>query len=166
MAGLEPPTDTDVRFHEDLADCNGHRGRFRVEKRRVDVCVTADDPVIQRRLQRRVLLHELAHVWTVDHLDAPTRDEFIALRGLGGWNDQNDEWRDRGVEQVAEIVAVALWDQGPWMSRIHDNSCDDIMEAFDVLTGLTPINPDLDCVHDHLHHRAGHRPKAAVQATP
>jgi hypothetical protein len=52
------------------------------------------------------------------------------------------------------------------MSRIHDNSCDDIMEAFDVLTGLTPINPDLDCVHDHLHHRAGHRPKAAVQATP
>lgn len=70
-AGLEFP-DVDIRFHPDLMECDGHMGLFNRASNSLDMC----------RIDKRWILHELAHAWVHSNLTDRQRSEFTALRGL------------------------------------------------------------------------------------
>jgi len=54
--------------------------------------------------------HELAHAWEGAALDDACRERFLQLRRLHAWAGDDVEWKQRGVEQIAEIVAWGLGD--------------------------------------------------------
>lgn len=59
---------------------------------------------------QRLVLHEFAHAWEEATLDDPCRERFLRIRGLEAWADDDVEWKQRGIEQIAEIVAWGLAD--------------------------------------------------------
>ena len=93
---------------------------------------------------RHNLLHELAHVWDLSGgVTEATRQDFLELRGLNGWQDLNEEWSERGIEQAAEIVAwgleVAQWDIPTEVAEVGAQDADSLRQAFELLTGRLPI---------------------------
>jgi hypothetical protein len=50
----------------------------------------------------RLVLHELAHVWIDEHVDAPLRDQLLEDVGLASWDDPTSAWHQRGTEWAAE----------------------------------------------------------------
>jgi hypothetical protein len=126
-AGLELPP-TGIFFHPDDEGCDGNLGV--ADGGLVDLCVRhAMEPGPQR-----IVLHELAHVWEAAALDDDCRERFMALRGLERWVGDEVDWKQRGAEQAAEIVAWALGDGT--MSPMIDGARepDALREGFDLLT--------------------------------
>lgn len=99
-AGLVAPS-VRIEFDDDPTGCGEHLGFARGE--RVDVCT-----VLINAMARRVLLHEMGHVWLEQNTTEGTREGFLELRGLPSWNASGDPWRLRGYEQGAEILSWAL----------------------------------------------------------
>jgi len=56
-----------------------------------------------------VVVHELTHVWAATSMTDADRDLWVEQRGLDSWSD--GEWRDRGSEHLAEVVASGLADR-------------------------------------------------------
>jgi hypothetical protein len=82
---------------------------------------------------RFILLHELAHVWDHHTLSADIRDAFLEERGLESWG--GGEWRLRGAEHLANVIAWGLDDQHtrPMSTAPCDNA--GLYRAFAVATG-------------------------------
>jgi hypothetical protein len=97
-AGLElPPLFVD--FDLDSDGCSGHPGFFTPGMpATIQLCTE----------MRHVVLHELAHAWDWHVLDEATRDDFVEEHGLPTWNSRDHEWAARGVELMADTVAIGL----------------------------------------------------------
>jgi hypothetical protein len=96
-AGLELPG-ISVVIHDTDAGCDGYDGAFRSREWRLDVC----NP------HWMIVLHELAHAWEYATLTDETRAEFMDMRGLATWNDGATPWKERGVEDLAEVIVWGL----------------------------------------------------------
>lgn len=96
-AGLKFP-EVDIRFHPDLVACDGHVEFFNGTTESLHMC----------RIDKKSILHELAHAWTHSNLTDRQRSEFTALRGLEAWNDHNLEWSERATEHAAETIAWGI----------------------------------------------------------
>ena len=134
-AGLEGMPPLDVYLHRSHDDCKGSIGRYRAG--RIDLC-TKDS---SEPYAKRFALHEMAHAWTEASVDSVTLDRFMRLRGVDDWNDPRLPWKERGIEQAAEIIT---WDLGedaiqpllPEPALAHE-----LVEAYMLLTGSRPITP-------------------------
>lgn len=135
-----------IEFYPTVADCRGHEGQYANQTRTLRMC----------SLDKTTMLHELAHAWANHNLSDAEREAFVASRGLSAWNDQLDEWKARGTEQAAEIIAWALLDEPntvryivtqddgtPEASfrllSIENSSVEALHEGFVELTGMEPI---------------------------
>ncbi len=139
-AGLELPSLTIV-FHDDYQSCGMREGVLRIAGENVTIDECQNDP----SRSRRSLLHELAHAW--DHvggsIDTDTRLDFLRLRGLRSWDDDDLPWNQRGEEQTAEIIAWGLMHQSaPIPTSVGDRGAQDsvsLATAFILLTGIRPL---------------------------
>ena len=88
----------EVFFHRSDEGCNGGKGLY--YSGRIDLCIKdASAPY-----QRKFALHEMAHAWTEANIDAEVLGRFMDLRRIAAWNDRSFDWKERGTEQVAEII--------------------------------------------------------------
>jgi hypothetical protein len=85
-------------------------------------------------------LHELAHLWMLDHLSDDTRSAFDELGGFEVWREGAAEWRDRGVEHAATTIAWGLaGTQDARYPILPPPTCDQLSQRFRLLTGRTPL---------------------------
>jgi hypothetical protein len=126
VAGLTAPS-VRIAFRDDADDCGEHLGFARGD--RVDVCAA-----LVNAMTRRILLHEVGHVWLDQNTGPSTRRGFLELRGLPSWNSPGDPWELRGFEQGAEIISWALGER-ILTAQIPDNRPDALGRAFAFLTG-------------------------------
>jgi hypothetical protein len=89
------------------------------------------------RTARFGMLHELAHVWLLEHMTPSRQQDFMDVIGSKEWQSPNVPWGDRGAEQAAEILAWGLMDQPLDLVRIGSPSCEVRLHAYSVLTGAT-----------------------------
>lgn len=132
-ARLQIPT-IDVYFHGDSSGCGGYLGY--TKNGRVDLCVR----LAMERQPQRIVLHELAHAWAEVELDEETKARFMRLRDLPGWNITSDDWKVRGTEQAAEIIAWGLGEgtTSPMITGDLDPSA--LADGFLLLTGAEPLH--------------------------
>lgn len=132
-AGLDMPS-VDVYFHGDSSGCGGYLGH--TQNGRVDLCVR----LAMERQPQRIVLHELAHAWAEVQLDEETRARFMRLRNLPGWNVTSDDWKVRGTEQAAEIIAWGLGEgtTSPMITGDIDPAA--LADGFLLLTGTEPLH--------------------------
>ncbi len=132
-AGLQMPA-IDVYFHRGSEGCGGYLGF--TKNGRVDLCIR----LAMEGQPQRIVLHELAHAWAEVELDEETRNAFLELRALGGWNVTADDHKDRGTEQAAEIIAWGLGDGSPTPLISGDRDPAALADGFRLLTGAEPLN--------------------------
>lgn len=127
-AGLALPS-VNVSFHTSLDDCGGAIG----------LATTGTSPaevrICRRGGTRKVLLHELAHVWAYQLPDA-LKGSVVELTGATSWNTEG-EWHERASEHAAEIMAWAFLEGNinPHTSSFPGFGSVDKEEAFQILTG-------------------------------
>lgn len=126
-AGLHPPS-VEIEFHRDPSGCAGHMGL--ATKGHVDICTT-----LVNAMSRRVLLHELGHLWLDQNVGADVRARFLQVRGLRSWNASSDPWELRGYEQGAEIISWVIGER-ILSAQIPDNDPSALDAAFEILTGI------------------------------
>jgi hypothetical protein len=132
QAGLDLPA-VSLAFHDEKGTCQGQNGYFHAgDPHRIDICGFNWDRFLVT--PRKVILHELAHVWVHENLEDAARLEFLHLRGLEVWQDGNTAWADQGQEHAAEIIAWALMDEEISMTSIGETDSSRLVEAFDLLT--------------------------------
>jgi len=137
-AGLELPNIEIVVFDSTI-DCDGRVGYYYADAGRLELC----------RLDKKTVLHELAHAWANHNLTAENRAGFVRLRNLTSWNDDGEPWKHRATEHAAETISWALMDREttvPWVSEdgaetrrlltIDNSSPRELTEAYRFLTGL------------------------------
>jgi len=125
-AGLEAPS-VRIAFWDEPDGCGDHQGF--AKGGRVDVCTA-----LVNVMTRRILLHELGHVWLDQNTTPSIRAGFVELRGLPSWNASADPWRLRGYEQGAEIIGWALGER-ILSAQIPDIRPEALGRAFAFLTG-------------------------------
>jgi hypothetical protein len=133
-AGLDGMPNLDVYLHRSDTDCRGGIGYYL--SGRIDLCTKdASEPY-----QRKFALHEMAHGWIEANVDAATLDRFMDDRGIVTWNDRSYDWKQRGTEQAAEIVAWGLG-EGEIAPLLPTPVADgQLAELYELLTGRAPIN--------------------------
>jgi hypothetical protein len=131
-AGLDDPR-VEIHFHGSSSGCGGHLGYAQLG--RVDVCT-----VFENEAARRILLHEMGHIWIDQNVPQRMRDRFLELRHLSTWNASSVGWDQRGYEQGAEIVAWALGDR-ILTAQIPDNRPSQLGAGFELLAGVAPPGP-------------------------
>ena len=136
-AGLQLPPVVIRRFH-DKAGCAGNDGLYRLDTGHgeVDICTT-DGPAWQEHL----IIHELAHAWSLRYLTPTHKAMFKQLRGWKYWLDyKHADWKDNGAEQAAEIIVWGLSDHAVPVMRIDHHSCAELRAGYVALTGLEPLH--------------------------
>ncbi len=145
-AGLVLPDDMVITFHDSSESCGGNKGRCTPsEGHRIRICQNNPDPALELLHRRHVVVHEMAHMWIDVNVSEATAAAFMNLRGADNWNDREQDWFDRGTEQAAEIVAIGLLDERPAFVNLRDASCASLTGGFELLTGTSPIDPDVQC---------------------
>lgn len=136
LAGLTLPNIT-LHFRGDH-ECGGAAGLYRHATATVTVCNRGghDNP------PRQVLLHELAHAWSLHTMDDGDIAEFLADQDLDDWIDSDAMYWRQGAERVAEYVAWGLQDSADEERSIwtYGKACDDLADAFRLVTGSEPLN--------------------------
>lgn len=99
-ADLVLPT-VELRFHTDPSACGDHFGFYRAGI--VNMC-----GINVNLMARRNLLHEISHAWVEANLTEEQRERFLRFCGITSWNSPSVDWRERGSEQAAEILAWYL----------------------------------------------------------
>jgi len=127
--GVDAPA-VEIHFHGDLSACRWNLG-YALDGR-VDLCTVGVNII-----SRRVLLHEMAHIWLDENLSVSEREEFMKSRDLWSWNASSVQWSERGYEQGAEIMA---WVLGERISppQVPDKDPEQIADAYELLTGSPP----------------------------
>jgi hypothetical protein len=131
--GLDGMPDLEVFLHRSDEACNGGIGLY--HGGRIDLC-TKDSSELY---QRKHALHEMAHAWTEANIDTDDLERFMDIRGIAAWNDRSLDWKERGTEQSAEIIAWGLGEGvSPWLPDQADDH--ELADLFELLTGCQPIN--------------------------
>jgi hypothetical protein len=154
--GLELP-EIRFEFHPGPTDCDGNTGFYVTETRTVAMC----------SLDKKTMLHELAHAWAEVNLTVEEKEAFTRSYGLEAWNVATDPWTERGTERAAEIIAWALLDRSATIRfmehaddgsnrpvfrllTIDDMTAENLYHGFVQLTGTEPVfrteaewNPEL-----------------------
>ena len=131
-AGLQLPP-VQVAFHAGTDGCRGNVG-YQVDGH-VDLCIRlAMEPGPER-----IVLHELAHAWCDEHLTDAARLRFMASRDLTDWNGTATDWKDRGYEQAAEIIAWGLGDGTMLPSIDGPTDIPTLTQGLRILTGVAPL---------------------------
>ncbi|MFC2153412.1 hypothetical protein ACFLQ7_02125 [Actinomycetota bacterium] len=96
---LELPPFT-MAIHADDGPCGGYAGVARLAEvpLHIDVCNS----------HRLIIVHELAHAWDHVTLTDAEREAYMETRGLQSWNDASVEWKDRGIEDLAQVLVWGL----------------------------------------------------------
>jgi hypothetical protein len=137
IAGLDGMPALEVFLHGSDEGCNGGIGLYHAG--RIDLCTKdACEPY-----RRKFALHEMAHAWTETNVDAEVLERFMEVRGISAWNDRSFEWKERGTEQVAEIITWGLGEGEIAPLLPESESAETLASLFELLTGLSPINPTL-----------------------
>ena len=132
QAGLVLP-EVSLAFHDEKVTCQGQNGYFHPgSPYRIDICGFNWDRFLVT--PRKVILHELAHVWVHENLDEDARNDFLDLRGLEVWQDGKASWADQGQEHAAEIIAWGLMDEEISMTSIGEHESSNLAAAFEFLT--------------------------------
>jgi hypothetical protein len=132
-AGLVLPP-VRVAFHAGTDGCRGNVG-YQVNGR-IDLCVR----LAMEGGPERIVLHELAHAWCDEHLTDAARIAFMQSRRLASWNGSTADWRQRGYEQAAEIIAWGLG-EGTLHPQIDGvNDPDALAAGFRLLTSVDPLH--------------------------
>ena len=155
LANLDFPS-VEFRFHPDTSQCQGHVGLYYAGTDILHVCA----------LDKRTILHELAHAWAHESITEDQRNVFTRHRGLRAWNDHDLLWEYRATEHAAEIITWALMDRNilvPWVTEgsggirttyrlltIPDSGPDPLTTAYELLTGKIPV----DRLNDDPRHQA------------
>ena len=114
-AGLAVPAVDRVTFMTAADLCEGIRGL--AGGGRVTLCYGADQVCLGegckqwRPYAKATALHEWAHQWIADRVDASTQQRLVEQAGLETWDSLDSAWGDRGVEWAAEIMAWGLMDE-------------------------------------------------------
>jgi hypothetical protein len=147
-AGIPEPRFDAVTF-EPSRECIGRSGRLiQSEGLRnlflclfeIDLCPASGECQEPTLAVRGILLHELAHAWALDHIDDDLQSQFLELVGLEEWHPDDDlPWAEQGVEYSADVIAWGLLDKQTRMARIGSPSCQDLIAAFRLLTGVEPL---------------------------
>jgi hypothetical protein len=132
-AELQALPPVEIKLHPSDAGCRGELGYYRAG--RIDLCTAASsEPYAQK-----FALHELAHAWTAAHVGADLQGRFLELRDLDRWNTAGDAWKERGIEQAAEIIAWGLG-EGEILPLLPEPATTaELVAAFELLTGEAPI---------------------------
>ncbi len=139
-AGLGLPA-LKVVFHNGADACNGFNGYYRSQPRSISMCNRGDE----KTTPAHTLLHEMAHGWAEYNLTEAQRQAFMEHRNVDHWSSADPHslevpWWQRGYEQAAELMAWGL-SEGPLRSIwLHTELCDELRQAFLVLTGIEPLN--------------------------
>ena len=133
---LEHMPSLDVHLHRSHDGCQGGMGLYHAG--RIDLC-TMDS---SERYARKYALHEMAHAWTESNLDALVIERFMRVRGIAAWNDRADAWKDRGIEQVAEVITWGLGEGGIAPLLPAPTPAAELADLYEMLTGRAPITPD------------------------
>lgn len=89
------------------------------------------------------LFHELGHAWEHHSVTDHTRARFLRYWQLETWNDQSEEWDDRGIEKAAKTIAYTLaFDELPEDLNQRRYVCARYVAAFKLLT-RNPLPNDL-----------------------
>ena len=150
-------TGVPITFPDSASDCYGFGGVYMRTTHSIRIC----------ELNKSTIIHELAHAWLESTFDESDRREFMTHRGLDSWDDSTLEWAERGAEQAAEVITWALMDRNiqiRWVEttesgttetyrlfKIPDSSADELMAAYQLLTGHMPtdrIDDDPSVVED------------------
>ena len=135
-AGLAGMPDLEVFLHRTHEECNGGIGLYHAG--RIDLCTTESSEPYQRKFA----LHEMAHGWIETNVDRAVLDRFMDVRAIDAWNDRTaDDWKDRGTEQAAEIVAWGLGEGEIAALLPHPTADHELAGLFELLTGREPITP-------------------------
>lgn len=143
--GLTLP-EIQFEFFSTTMDCEGHLGMFFHDTNTLRMC----------SLDKKTMLHELAHGWARGVLTEDEKQAFMELRGVASWNGPNGAWEDCGSEHVAEVIAWALLDEQNSqlfliddlngqkkpefrLFSIENSSVESLHESFVQLTGLEPV---------------------------
>jgi hypothetical protein len=87
-------------------------------------------------------LHELAHIWMVDHLTDDIRAQFNDDAGLTVWRGAEAEWSQRGVEQAAFTIPWAITgvEDAIWPIFFDQEiTCEELADRYRLLTGNEPL---------------------------
>ena len=131
-AGLLLPA-VRVAFHTDSDGCRGNVG-YQVNGL-IDLCVR----LAMESGPERIVLHELAHAWCDEHLTDAARVRFMQSRRITSWNGSTADWRQRGYEQAAEIIAWGLGDGTLHPLIDGANDPDALAAGFRILTSVDPL---------------------------
>ncbi len=85
-------------------------------------------------------LHELAHIWMLDHLTDDIRTDFNQASGVDVWRSNDVPWRERGVELAATTIGwgVAGNDQAKW-PLFPVPPCERLATWYELLTKSNPV---------------------------
>lgn len=124
-AGLElPPLHVVFRDPSD-DECHGALGYFSSSRDvwEISVCSEIDS----------VYEHELAHAWERANLTDAQRRRYTAFRGLPTWSDQDYEWNQRAVEDVAFVIQQGL--AGLPLPAALGDEATSRLEGYEMVTG-------------------------------
>ena len=80
------------------------------------------------------VLHELAHLWEHHNATDAQRRELMDLNGVTEWNSEDQDWRVRGIEIAAEIIAGGLLELPLVRAQLEGAPLK--AESFRIITGL------------------------------
>jgi len=135
VAGLENMPPLEVHVHASHRPCNGGLGLHHAG--RIDLC-TKDS---SEPYARKFALHEMAHAWAGANVSQEILERFMEVRGLEGWNDQSSPWKERGIEQVAEVITWGLGEGEIQPLLPEPTEAAELQWLYEMLTGRAPITP-------------------------
>jgi hypothetical protein len=100
-----------------------------------DVCDAADCSSWTTTASQ-TLLHEYSHAWMAQNVTASTQRAFMRSVGVSRWQDFDDDWGQRGVEQAANTMMLGLMDE---TLAMEPAACEAFAMEFRLLTEVDPL---------------------------
>lgn len=131
IAGLELPQ-LEVTIHDSSAGCSGNDGLYWPEEtlNRIDICTDSTF----------IVLHELGHAWEHNFATDSARQHLMDELELEAWTGDAVEYRKRGTEAAANLIAWGLVD-----SQLTESQARTLVEKlnrFESLTGVPTLRID------------------------
>lgn len=144
VAGLPPPRPRSVTFSADPTRCYGSLGVAEGEHAEDIVlciadrsaCTTSGCATFAPR-PASVVLHELAHTWLAQQLDARRRAAYARHLHLA-WDNFLDGWEQRAGEYAADVLAWGVQAGPRPLGRQAEPSVASLGDDFRLLTGRSP----------------------------
>ena len=151
ISGLDRPLFSSITFQSPTSCQHAFAGKTRSRQGDVtiEICFTTEQTEQRPATVRKVILHELAHAWMLEHVGDETERTFIETFQLDRWGGAQPR-HDNGSEYAAEVIAWALMDQLV-VPRIPNTTCHQLTAAYEVLTATTATWRRTDCTEKGIH---------------